>query len=357
MKPVGAANTRSIRLRQRPPARVVGLYALALLYEFRFTLIALALCVFVGGMLHWRTRSAGGEYPTAMQAFFNAWMALLNQNNTTDPWYLALISGFYPLLGFVIIGEGIVRLSILLVSKKHGEKEWMKVMASVYRDHVVLCGLGKLGVRVLQELVATGVPIVVLEKDENNRFLPQANAMNVPVLVRNMKEDQSLIDAGVAYAQAVIIATNDDMANIEVAIDSRRLNPKIRVVMRLFEQTIAEKISGAFIVDAAFSASSLSAPMVAAMALETRTVHAMMINGVQYVAAEVMIREGSPLIGRSISDVERAHACRVLALTRNGNTLSPPELSDAIACGDTLIAHTASEKLTALASAAKNGLP
>jgi Trk K+ transport system NAD-binding subunit len=290
-----------------------------------------------------------------MQAFFNAWMALLNQNNTTDPWYLALVSGFYPLLGFVIIGEGIVRLSILLVSKKHGEKEWMKVMASVYRDHVVLCGLGKLGVRVLEELVATGVQVVVIEKDENNRFLPQAQAMNVPVLVRNMKEDQSLIDAGAAYAQAVIIATNDDMANIEVAIDSRRLNPKIRVVMRLFEQTIAEKISGAFIVDAAFSASSLSAPMVAAMALETRTVHAMMINGVQYVAAEVTVADGSALVGRSISDLEQMHACRVLARTQNGETKSPPSLAESIAKGDTLIVHTAAEKLSALAATARNG--
>jgi Trk K+ transport system NAD-binding subunit len=340
-------------LRQRPPTRVVGLYALALLYEFRFTLLALALCVFIGGMLHWNTRGPFGGYPTAMQAFFNAWMALLNQNNTTDPWYLALISGFYPLLGFVIIGEGIVRLSILLVSKKHGEKEWMRVMASVYRDHVVLCGLGKLGMRVLEELVAAGVSVVVIEKDETDRFLPQAHAMNVPVLVRNMKEDQSLIDAGVEYAQAVIIATNDDMANIEVAIDSRRLNPKIRVVMRLFEQTIAEKISGAFIVDAAFSASSLSAPMVAAMALETRTVHAMMINGVQYVAAEVIVADRSGLVGRPISELEQAHACRVLALTRQAQTQSPPPLTEKIASGDTLIVHTAADKLTELANAAK----
>jgi Trk K+ transport system NAD-binding subunit len=353
MKPAGAGNTHPVLIRQRPPRRVVWLYALALLYEFRFTLLALAVCVFVGGMLHWTTRGPDGHYPNAMQAFFNAWMALLNQNNTTDPWYLALVSGFYPLLGFVIIGEGIVRLSILLVSKKHGEKEWMRVMASVYRDHVVLCGLGKLGVRVLEELVASNVPVVVIEKEESNRFFPQAHAMNVPVLVRDMKEDQSLIDAGIPFAQAVIIATNDDMANIEVAIDSRRLNPKIRVVMRLFEQTIARKISGAFIVDAAFSASSLSAPMVAAMALETRTVHALMINGTRYVSAEVTIAEGSALLGQTISQVEAAHPCRILAITREGHSQSPPPLTELLKKGDVLIVHTAADKLTSLASAAK----
>jgi Trk K+ transport system NAD-binding subunit len=226
-------------------------------------------------------------------------------------------------------------------------------MASVYRDHVVLCGLGKLGVRVLEELVASNVPVVVIEKEESNRFFPQAHAMNVPVLVRDMKEDQSLIDAGIPFAHAVIIATNDDMANIEVAIDSRRLNPKIRVVMRLFEQTIARKISGAFIVDAAFSASSLSAPMVAAMALETRTVHALMINGTRYVSAEVTIAEGSALLGQTISQVEAAHPCRILAITREGHSQSPPPLTELLKKGDVLIVHTAADNLTSLASAAK----
>jgi Trk K+ transport system NAD-binding subunit len=152
----------------------------------------------------------------------------------------------------------------------------------------------------------------------------------------------------------VIIATNDDMANIEVALDSRRLNPKIRVVMRLFEQTIAAKISGAFAVDAAFSASSLSAPMVAAMAMETRAVHALMIDGVRYVAAELILSGESSLAGKTVGEIESSHACRVLALTRkDGTTESPPTLTSQASLGDKLIVHVAADKLTALSFAAK----
>src|SRR6185436_18950844 len=127
------------------------------------------------------------------------------------------------------------------------------------RDHVVLCGLGHLGFRVLEQLIASGIPVVVLEKDERGRALPAAKAMGAPILIRDMKEDQSLIDAGIRHARAVIIATNDDMANLEVALDSRRLNPAIRVVMRLFDQQIAQKISGALSIDVAFSSSALAA--------------------------------------------------------------------------------------------------
>ena len=95
-------------------------------------------------------------------------------------------------------------------------------------------------------IVANGAEVVVLDKNDDARFMPVARELGVPVLVRNMKEDQALIDAGIEHARAIIIATTDDMANLEVAIDSRRLNPSIRVVMRLFDQQIASKIATAF---------------------------------------------------------------------------------------------------------------
>ena len=91
----------------------------------------------------------------------------------------------------------------------------------------------------------------------------------MPVLVRDMKEDQALIDAGVQHARTIIIATNDDMANLEVALDARRMNPKIRVIMRLFDQRIADKFKEAALIDEAFSSAALAAPMVAEMALKT----------------------------------------------------------------------------------------
>jgi hypothetical protein len=54
-----------------------------------------------------------------------------------------------------------------------------------------------------------------------------------------MKEDQALIDAGIEHATAVIVCSNDDVSNLEVAIDSRRMNPKVRIVLRLFDQQLA----------------------------------------------------------------------------------------------------------------------
>jgi Trk K+ transport system NAD-binding subunit len=277
-------------------------------------------------------------------------MALLAQQVFSPPprWYLAVIDAVYPIFGLILIGEGIVRLALLIISKRQGEKEWTRVMASTYRNHIVLCGLGNLGFRILEQLQARQLEVVVIEKDENGRFIPQAKAWNVPVLVRNMKDDQAILDAGVKHARAVVIATNDDMANLEVALDVRRLNPPARIVMRLFEQDIARKISGALTIDAVFSASALAAPMVAAMSLGSRVISSDVIAGISYVIGEVAVENGSALVGKRVAEVESQNTrTRVLAILRpNGQTA---ELSEPIDAGQWLVVHTTTDHLLALA--------
>jgi voltage-gated potassium channel Kch len=241
-----------------------------LLAEFRWTLVLLAFFVLIGGLAYHFTPQAelGGKSPPLIACFLGAWLAMFAQPMyTPDVWYLYLLAGTYPLLGFGLIGEGIVRIGMLLISRKLGEKEWMMVKASTYRDHVVLCGLGHLGYRVLTTLIQGNAHVVAIEKEEHGRFVADAKATGIPVLVRDMKEDQALIDAGVEVARVIVIATNDDLANVEVALDARRLNPKIRVVMRMFDQTIATKLKDVKLIDEAFSSAALAAPSVAAMAL------------------------------------------------------------------------------------------
>lgn len=255
-----------MKRRRRVDPRTVSLYAARMLGEFRGTLLALAAMVLFGGIL-FRLTPINGHSPPLLQSFYASWMLLFAQGVLPqDAWYLEVLGGTYPLFGFVLIGEGIVRLGMLMISRKEGEKEWMKVMASTYRDHIVLCGLGHLGFRVLGQLLAANIPVVAIEKDSGGRFLDEARRTGVPILVRDMKDDQALVDAGIEHARAIVIATNDDMANLEVALDSRRMNPKIRIIMRQFDQQIADKLREAKLIDEAFSSAALAAPAVADMA-------------------------------------------------------------------------------------------
>lgn len=337
-------------------SRCVGwLYFRAMVREFRWTLLALALAVLLGALIYApAVPQTTPGCPRMLRALYCAWMALLGEPAIgPDEWYLALLNGVYPLVGFVLIGEGIVHLALLMISRRQGEKEWMRVMASTYRDHIVLCGIGHLGFRVLEHLAASGLEVVVIEKDAQGRFVPGAKALGVPVLIRDMKEDQSLIDAGVAEARVIIIATDDDMANLEVALDARRLNPKIRVVMRLFDQQIAAKISGALMVDAAFSAAALAAPLVSALALGSKVLSSVLIGGVPHVTAEMSVATGSEMVGKSLGELEAEEGVHVLAYTgSDGQTESFPPPTRRIEGGDGLVVHCRASDLGRIAGAA-----
>ncbi len=355
MNQVAIAKTRR-RVRRRPSRPlIIALYLRVILHEFRWTLLALSFAVLFGGLVYSLTRDSSGRPINASTALYGGWMALLAQPIQGMPQTvgLMLITALYPVFGLILIGEGIVRLALLMVSRREGEKEWMKVMASTYDDHVILCGLGHLGIRVLEQLVEGGVPVVVLEKSPSGQFIQTAKAMDVPVLIRNMRDDEALIEAGVTRAAAILICTNDDMANLEVALDSRRLNPRIRVVMRLFEQQLASKIAAGLNVDAAFSSSSLAAPLVAALSVRTKVLSTTMIGGVPHVVSEVPVEPQSALAGQTVQEVETEYRCRVLARSNAaGATDSPATASMRLEPGDTLIVHAAASQLAAMSAAA-----
>jgi hypothetical protein len=249
-------------------------YAFSLLREFRWSLLALGGVLILGTALYATApASAFSEPPPSRLGWplLVAWMNLFGEPLVVPRvWYLSAVVALFPLVGIVLIGEGIVRLGILMFSRRLGEKEWMTVMASTFRDHIIVCGLGHLGFRLLGQLRARDQDLVVIERDPACAFLGRARDDGAAVLVRDMRDDQALRDAGIEHARVIVVASNDDLANIEVALDARRMNPQIRILLRLFDQRIADKFKDLGIIDEAFSSAALAAPVVADMVLKGR---------------------------------------------------------------------------------------
>jgi Trk K+ transport system NAD-binding subunit len=342
--------SRGRSTRRRRDLRTDLRYVRRVLREFRWTIAALLVALAVGGVLYRMApeRSLGGAHLTWEQSLYGAWMSLFAQPlySPPDTWYLGVLAGVYPLLGVFFIGEGLVRFALLMVSRRRGEKEWMLVMASTFRNHVVVCGLGHLGIRVLRELVAQGRQVAAIEKDPNGRFVEEAKETGAAILIRDMKDDEALVQAGVPHAQSIIAATDDDMANLEVALDAKRMNPAIRTAVRLFDPAMASKLRAAFEFDFAFSSSALAAPTVAAMALDCTVVAAFTVAGRAHVVAEVEVARGSRFAGASVGDVERATHLRVLGRsTADGAGESPLAAAATLAAGDRLVVDGSVEQV------------
>lgn len=223
-----------------------------------------------------------------------------------------------PLLGAFLLARGVLRVGAPLFDPQARRLLWVKIMSDRMRDHVVVCGLGHVGVRVVEALKRLGTPVVAIELRPTESFGPAVEALGVPVLYGDVRRDELLAEAGIARAKAVVCATDQDMTNLEVAIDARRENPSIRVVMRMFDQRVAGKIGGALRLDETFSTSSLAGPLVALQATEPG------VRGAYYLGdgtlrVDMEIAAPSSWWGQSVAHCEDAVDGRLVGL-RRGST-------------------------------------
>ena len=252
-----------------------------------------------------------------------------------------------------MVVQALVRFGLLAVSKHNNEKEWIRVLASTFRHHIILCGLGQVGYRVLERLLACRMEVVAIEKNPEGRYVAAVKALGIPVIGMDVKQDESLVQAGIARARAIVIATNDDLANIEVALDARRMNPGIQVVMRMFDQEIARKIGAAFGFERTFSSAALAAPAVAALALEGKVLGSCDVGGRTYIVAEVEVAPGSALVGREMRAFLHDYGAWVVARrARGGEYDHHPTGSALVGAGDLLVVQAVLDDLHRLNSAA-----
>jgi voltage-gated potassium channel Kch len=126
-------------------------------------------------------------------------------------------------------------------------------------DHVVVCGLGRVGYHLVEKLRAEAYPLLVVEKDPGNRFLPAIRELRVPVIIADASAPATLCDAAVDKASAVASIVNDDLVNLEVGLNARAIHPRIRVILRIFDRDTAEELRERLNIHYAISTSAIAA--------------------------------------------------------------------------------------------------
>jgi Trk K+ transport system NAD-binding subunit len=277
---------------------------------------------------------------TMAESLYAVWFLVLANPVTDFPAHMALriLTFLLPVLGLVVIIESVVEIALLVRDRRHSEHSWCTTMAKSLRDHIVLVGLGKLGFRTYLMLRKLGLEVVVIEIDDRKEFLDDVRRDSSALLVGDARRDQILVDANVARARAIIAATDNDLTNIEVAFDARRLNPGIRVVLRMFDQTLADKVAGAAEIHVAMSPPAISAPAFAAAAVNPAFVGSAIIEGTLVVTRRVRVSAGGRLAGRTVGAVLgelRMGVIRRTDGTGRSEAFPPPDRT--IAAGDELL--------------------
>ena len=239
------------------------------------------------------------------------WSLLSNQANIAFPQNRLLELFFFvlPPLGLIVILDGIVSFSYHVLRRDESAPEWVRAMCKTMNNHVVLCGLGKLGLRTLERLLAMGEPVAVLEKDPACPNLAFARRNGVPVRVGHSREEGVFEDLNVAAAKSIILATNDDLANLEMALDARKLHPTIRVVIRMFDQELAAKLRESLGMELTFSTSELAAPLFATCSSDRSVVNSFYVDNRLLIVARLTVNKESELANTPVGQLgQKLHA-------------------------------------------------
>jgi Trk K+ transport system NAD-binding subunit len=155
------------------------------------------------------------------------------------------------------------------------------------RGHVVLCGAGDVGLRTLRELVALDERVVVVERDPAHPHLEAARDLAVAVVVADAGREETLRNAGLGAARALVCATEDDLTNLRIAIAGRGLVPGLHLVLRIFDRTFAARLERSLGIHVALSASEIAAPGFVAAAVGGGVLGALEIGG-----RRLVVRDG-----------------------------------------------------------------
>jgi Trk K+ transport system NAD-binding subunit len=171
------------------------------------------------------------------------------------------------------------------------------------RNHYIVCGLGGVGVQIVNHLHSHGHEVVVIERDLNNRFLNIVRSQSIPVIQGDASLSAMLTAANINRAEALLAVTSDDTVNLEIALSAKNLVPKLPVVVRNQDPHFSRMVQQVFEFEAVLCPAELATPSFAAAALGGRILGNGMTGDTLWVALATLITPGHPFCGRRVKEV------------------------------------------------------
>ena len=135
------------------------------------------------------------------------------------------------------------------------------------RDHVVVIGLGQVGLRLCLVLRACKIPVVAVERDEESENVGLAREYGLPVVVGRGADPSLMRRLSLGKAKAVAAVTSDDLANISAAMTARGIHEPVRVVLRVGDGEVANETRSLLALGIVRDVHRIAAVLLARMAL------------------------------------------------------------------------------------------
>ena len=135
--------------------------------------------------------------------------------------------------GLVVVQQTIQKLLELTNSgyfRRLRERRYRQQLQRRMKNHVILCGYGRIGREIAEQLSAEAVPLLVVEMD--NDRIAEAQQRGLTVLQADATLDETLQESGIQHCRALVAALPSNAANLYVILSARGLAPRCRLIAR-----------------------------------------------------------------------------------------------------------------------------
>ncbi len=199
------------------------------------------------------------------------------------------------------------------------------------KNHVIVCGFGRVGQHVADELAAESVPFIVLDVDPDR--VAHAERHGYLAMIGNAANERVLLEVGIRSARAVVAAVASDAENVFIVLTARGLNPNLFIVARANYEDSEPKLRRAG-ADRTILPYRISGKRMVTMLLRPNVadfldevVHA---GGLEWILEQIAIAPHSWLVGKTLQEMDIGRRIGVTILACRGDNgsfcLPGPEL-------------------------------
>ncbi len=232
-----------------------------------------------------------------------------------------------------------------------GRRKRMKAMSGL-RDHHIVCGYGRMGQVIVEQLMRHGADFVVVERDPEQ--LAQLQDVGALFVAGNATDDAVLLQAGIERAKSLVAVTSTDEDNLFLTLSARALNPDLYIVVRCacvgsqdkFTRAGADRVVSPYVTGGRQMAAALLRPVLTDfLDLWIRA------DEIDLDLAEVQVTPESRFAGKMLSEAAIREQCGagVIAVRGpDGRFHTNPTPDHVLGVGDMLIALGTPDQLNRL---------
>jgi Trk K+ transport system NAD-binding subunit len=163
------------------------------------------------------------------------------------------------------------------------------------KSKIVVCGLDETGYKIFQLLRQHGAWVVGV----HNRPVPGDDS----VIIGDLQAAETLLEAGIREAHTLVLCAHEDGLNLSILMQARVLNPRIRIVNRLFNTSLGDRLDHTLPDHITMSVAALVAPIFAFSALGNAAIGQLNLANQTWPIHQVHIDETHPWLGRKLSSL------------------------------------------------------